>query len=139
MEHTAATSLLSLEFQAICTLFVLVFKMSRNNKGVCFTYLLFGNFPDPRGLGYARTLRYAWFYPRQRQASLRGYYGGNPRTSPKNRKRFFEKFLFLSFSYTWEKTGARHKRLQYGAGRVMGPPTPPGYGTPSPPHAYDCL
>ena len=83
LEHTAATLLLSLEFQAICTSFVLIFKISLNNKGVCFTYLFFGNFPDPRGLGYARTLRYAWLYPRQSQASLGGYYGGNPRTSPK--------------------------------------------------------
>ena len=64
---------------------------------------IFGNLPDPRGLGRARTLRYAWLYPRQSQASLGGYYGGNPRTSPKNRQHFFKKFPYLSFSYTWEK------------------------------------
>ena len=95
--------LLSLEFQAICASFVLAFTISRNNKGVCFTCLFFGNFPDPRGLGSARTLTYAWLYPRQSQASLRGYYGGNPRTSPKNCQHFFEKFPYLSFSHTWEK------------------------------------
>ena len=83
LEHTAATSLLSLEFRAICTSFVLAFSISRNNKGVCFTCLFFGNLPDPRGLGRARTLRYAWLYPRQSHASLGGYYGGNPRMSPK--------------------------------------------------------
>jgi len=77
--------------------------ISRNNKGVCSTCLFFGNFPDPRGLGGARTVRYAWLYPRQSQASLGGYYGGNPRTSPKNRQCFFEKFPYLSFSYTWGK------------------------------------
>ena len=63
---------------------------------------IFGNLPDPRGLGCARTLRYAWLYPRQSQAFLGGYYRGNPRTSPKIANVFFEKFPFLSFSYTWK-------------------------------------
>ena len=36
----------------------------------------------------------------------------------------------LSFSYPWKKMDARRKQLRYGAGRVVGPPTPPGYGTP---------
>src|SRR6185437_12719554 len=58
LEHTTATSLLSLEFQAICTSFVLAFSISRNNKEVRFTCLFFGNLLDPRRLGYARTLRY---------------------------------------------------------------------------------
>ena len=136
LEHTAATSLLSLEFQAICTLFVLVFMIFRNNKGVCFTCLFFGNLPDPRGLRCARTLRYAWLYPRQSQASLGGYYGGNPRTSPKNFQCFFEKFPYLSFSYTWEK---RTQGISnYGTrpaeswGRLRFRDTAP----PAPPHAY---
>ena len=130
MEHTAATSLLSLEFQAICTSFVLVFKISRNNKGVRFTCLFFGNFPDPRGLGYARTLRYAWLYPRQSHASLGGYYGGNPRTSPKIANVFLKYFRLVPNLLVYlEKTDARRKQLRYGAGRVAGPPTPPGYGT----------
>ena len=100
LEHTAATSLLFFEFRAICTSFVLAFTISRNNKGVCFTCLFLGNFPDPRGLGSAQTLRYAWLYPRQSQASLGSYYGGNPRTPSKNRQCFFEKFSYLSFSCT---------------------------------------
>src|SRR6185503_17659714 len=83
LEHTTATSLLSLKFQAICTSFVLVFSISRNNREVRFTCLFFGNLPDPRELGCARTLRYARLYPRQSRASLGGYYGGNARTSPK--------------------------------------------------------
>ena len=77
--------------------------------------LFFGNLPDPRGLGSTRTLRYAWLYPRQSQASLGGYYGGNPRTSPKNRQRFFEKFPYLSFLYTWEKW--TRGMSNYGMGR----------------------
>ena len=100
LEHTAATSLLSLEFQAICTSFVLAFTISQNNKGVHFTYLFFGNFPNPRGLGCARTMRYARLYPPKSQASLRGYYRGNLQTSPKNRQCFFEKFPYPNFSYT---------------------------------------
>ena len=92
LEHTTTTSLLSLKFQAICTSFVLAFSISQNNKEVCSACLFFGNPPDPRGLGRAQTLRYAWLYPWQSQASLGGYYGGNPRTSPKNRQCFFEIF-----------------------------------------------
>ena len=102
----------------------------RNNKGVCFTCLFFVNLPDPRGLGCARTLRYAWLYPRQSQASLRGYNGDNPRTSPKNRQCFFRKISVSKFLVYLGKTDARHKKLRYEAGRVVGPPTPPGYGTP---------
>ena len=124
-EHTAATSLLSLEFQAICTSFVLAFTISQNNKGVCSTCLFFGNFPDPRGLGGARTLRYAWLYPRQSQASLGGYYGGNPRTSPKNHQHFFRKISVSKFLVYLGKTDARHKQLRYEAGRDTTPPSPP--------------
>ena len=135
LEHTAATSLLSLEFQAICASFALAFTISRNNKGIYFTCLFFGNLPDPQGLGGTRTLRYAWLCPRQSQASLGGYYGGNPRTSPKNRQCFFEKFPYLSFSYTWEKQ--MRGISNYGTrpaeswGRLRLRDTAP----PSPPHA----
>ena len=141
LEHTAATSLLFLEFQAICTSFVLAFTISRNNKGVCFTCLFFGNFPDPRGLGGAQTLRYAWLYPRQSQASLGGYYGGNPRTSPKNRQCFFEKFPYLSFSYTLEKRTRGMSNYGTGLAEPWGRLHLRDTATPSPPHAqvaYEC-
>ena len=64
--------------------------------------------------------------------------GGNPRTSPKIANVFSKYFrldpkLLVSLE---KKTDARRKQLRYGADRVVGPPTPPGYGTPSPPHAY---
>ena len=92
---------------------------------------IFGNLPDPRRLECARTLRYAWLYPQQSQASLEGYYGGNPRTSPKIANVFSKKFRLASkLLVHLEKTDARRKQLRYGAGRVVGPPTPPGYGTP---------
>ena len=136
MEHTAATSLLSLEFQAICTSFVLVFMISRNNKGVCFTCLFFGNLPDPRRLGYARTLRYAWLYPRQSQASLGGYYGGNPRTSPKIANVFFEKFPSLSFSYTWRKWTRGISNYGTGPAESWGRLRLRDTAPPSPPYAY---
>ena len=137
MEHTTATLLLSLAFQAICVLFELAFSVSRNNKEVRFTYCFLGNLPDPRGLGCARTLRYAWLYPRQSQASLGGYYRGNPRTSPKSHQCFSKYFrLDPKLLVSLEKMDARCKQLRYWAGRVVGPPTPPGHGTPSPPYAY---
>ena len=130
MEHTAVTSLLSLEFQATCASFVLAFTISRNNKGVCSTCLFFGNFPDPRGLGGARTLRYAWLYPRQSQASLGGYYGGNPRTSPKKSPTFFRKISVSKFLVYLGKTGARHEQLRYGSAYASGIWHPPHHLTP---------
>ena len=113
LEYTTAMSLLSLEFRAICTSFVLAFLISRNNKEVCFTCLFFGNLPDPRGLGCARTQRNAWIYPRQSQASLGGYYGGNPRTSPKITNIFSKNFrLAFKLLVHLEKTDARCKQLR---------------------------
>src|SRR6185312_557697 len=106
LEHTTATSLLSLEFRAFCTLFVSALSISRN--ALCL--FIFGNLPDPRGLGCARTLRYAWLYPRQSQASLGGYYGGNPRTSPKITNVFSKYFrLDPKLLVSLEKTDARRK------------------------------
>ena len=65
---------------------------------------IFGNLPDPRRLGCALTLRYARLYPRQSRAPLGGYYGGNPRTSPKSRQCFRNISVSpLSFSYPWKK------------------------------------
>ena len=98
---------------------------------------IFGNLPDPRGLGSAQTLMYAWLYPRQSQVFLGGYYGGNPRTSPKIANVFSKYFrLVLKLLVSLEKIDARCKQLRYGAGRVVGLPTPPGYGTPLTPYAY---
>ena len=91
---------------------------------------IFGNFPNPRGLGRARTLRYARLYPRQSQASLGGYYGGNPRASPKIAN-IFLKEICAQVSRILRKVDARHKRLRNGIGRAEGPPTPPGYGIPT--------
>ena len=91
---------------------------------------IFGNFPNPQGLGRAQTLRYARLYPRQSQASLGGYYGGNPRTSPKM-PTFFSKNFRIQVSRILRKVDARHKRQRNGIGRTAGPPTPPGYGIPT--------
>ena len=101
---------------------------------------IFRNLPDPRGLGCARTPRYDWLYPRQSQASLGGYYGGNPRTSPKIANVFSKYFcLDPKLLVYLERTGVRHRQLRYGVGRVMGPPTPLGYGTPLTTPRLRCL
>ena len=89
---------------------------------------IFGNSPNPRGLGCARTLRYARLYPRQSQASLGGYYGGNHRTSPKSPTFFPKNF---QVSHILRKVDTRRKRPRNGIGRATGPPTPPGYGIPT--------
>ena len=119
---------------------MLVFQISRNHKGVCFTYLFFGNLLNPRGLGRARTLRQARLYPRQSQASLGGYYGGTPER-PQKIANVFSKYFRLDpkLLVSLEKTDARRKELRYGAGRVVGPPTPPGYGTPLTTPRLRCL
>ena len=57
--------------------------------------------------------------------------GGTPERSQKSRQCFLKYFrLDPKFLVSLEKTDARRKQLRYGAGRVVGPPTPPGYGTP---------
>ena len=137
LEHTTATSLLSLEFRDICTSIVLAFTISRNNKGVCFTCLFFGNFLDPRGLGSARTQRYAWLYPRQSRASLGGYYGGDPRTSPKIANVFRNISVSpLSFSYPWKKRTRGVSNYGTGPAESWGRLRLRDTAPPSPPHAY---
>ena len=77
--------------------------------------VIFGNLPNPRRLGCARTLRYAWLYPQQSQASLGGYNGGNPRTTPKIANVFSKNFRLVSkLLVHLEKTDARRKQLRYG-------------------------
>ena len=49
LEHTTATSLLSLEFRAICTSLVLAFSISQNNKEVHITCLFLGTFQTLEG------------------------------------------------------------------------------------------
>ena len=41
--------------------------------------------------------------PSAKPSLPRGLLRGEPPNVPKNRQRFFKKFLYLSFSYTWEK------------------------------------
>ena len=139
MEHTAATSLLSLEFQAICTSFVLEFTIFRNNKGVRFTYLFFWELSRPSGARMRTNTEVRLVLPSAKPSLPRELLRGEPPNVPKNHQRFFEKFPSLSFSYIWKKTDARHKQLRYGAGRVVGPPTPPGYGTPLTTPRLSCL
>ena len=94
-------------------------------------WFIFWNHLGPRRLGCALTLRYARLYPWQSRASLGGYNGETPERPQKVANVFRNiSVSTLSFSYPWKKTDARRKQLRYGAGRVEGPPTPPGYGTP---------
>src|SRR6185312_3995846 len=97
----------------------------------------FGNLPDPRGLGRARTLRYARLYPRQSRASLGSYYGGNPRTSSKSRQ-YFSKYFRLDpkLLVSLEKTGARRKQLRTGPAESRGRLRLRDTAQPSPPYAY---
>ena len=98
---------------------------------------VFGNLPDPRRLRCARTLRYAWLYPRQSQASLGGYYGGTPEC-PQKSPTFFRKTSVspLSFSYTWKKRTRGVSNYGTGPAESWGRLRLRDTAPPSPPHAY---
>ena len=69
-----------------------------------------------------------------------GLLRGEPPNVPKNRQCFSKYFrLAPKFLESLEKTEARRKQLRYGADRVVGPPTPPGYGTPLTTPRLRCL
>src|SRR6185437_16229058 len=57
--------------------------------------------------------------------------GGTPER-PQKVANVFSKYFRLDpkLLVSLEKMDARRKQLRYGAGRVVGLPTPPGYGTP---------
>ena len=68
--------------------------------------------------------------PSAKPSLPRGLLRGEPPNVPKNRQRFFRKISVSKLLVHLEKMDVRHKQLRYGAGRVVGPPTPSGYGTP---------
>src|SRR6185503_10431919 len=72
--------------------------------------------------------------PSAKPSLPQGLLRGEPPNVPKKSPKFFRKIPVSKFLVYLGKTDARHKQLRYGAGRVAEPPTPPGYGTPSPPH-----
>ena len=55
--------------------------------------------------------------------------GGTPER-PQKSPMFFRKISVSKLLVHLEKMDARRKQLWYGAGRVVGLPTPPVYGTP---------
>jgi len=79
--------------------------------------------------------------PSAKPSLPRGLLRGELPNVPKNRQRFSRNISVspLSFSYTWKKTDVRHRQLWYGAGRVVGPPMPPGHGTPLTTPRLRCL
>ena len=68
--------------------------------------------------------------PSAKPSLTRGLLRGEPPNVPKIANIFFKKIPSLKFLVHLEKMDARHKQLRYEAGRVIGLPTPPGYGTP---------
>ena len=68
--------------------------------------------------------------PSAKPSLPRGLLWGEPPTVPKKSPMFFRKISVSKFLVYLGKTDARHKQLRYEAGRVVGPPTPSGYGTP---------
>ena len=75
--------------------------------------------------------------PSANRASLGGYYGGNPRTSPKNRQ-YFSKYFRLDpkLLVSLEKTGARRKQLRTGPAESRGRLRLRDTAPPSPPYTY---
>ena len=103
LEHTIATSLLSLAFQAIRTSFVFAFMISRNNKGVRFTCLFFWE-PSGHSGAWMRTntvVRLA--LPSAKPSLPRGLLQGEPPNVPKKSPMFFRKISVSKFLVHLEK------------------------------------
>ena len=100
-----------------------------------FTYLFFGNLLDPRGLGCTRTLRYAWLYPWQSQASLGATTGGTPERPQKSPTFFRKKTSVSKLLVHLEKMDARHKHYSTGPAESWGHLRLRDTAPPSPPHA----
>ena len=91
-------------------------------------YTLLVYFWEPSGPSKARmrtNTKVRLALPSAKPSLPRGYYGANPRTFPKIANVFSKYFRLVSKLLVYlEKTDARRKQLRYGAGRVVGPPTP---------------
>src|SRR6185295_16582270 len=117
--------------QAISILFVIAFSISQNNKEAPFTYRFLGTFPTLEGSGahgHGGTLGFTL----GKAEPPSGATTGETPERPQKVANVFSKYFRLDpkLLVSLEKTDARRKQLRYGAGRVVGPPTPPGYGTP---------
>ena len=136
MEHTTATSLLSLEFQAFCTFVrTRIFKFPEIVK----KYALLVYFWEPSGPSRARMRTNTDVHlalPSAKPSLPRGLLRGEPPNVPKNRQRFFKKFPSLSFSYTWKKMDARHKHYGTGPAESWGHLRLRDTAPPSPPYTY---
>ena len=137
-------SLLSLEFRAICTSFVLAFSISRNNKEVRFTCLFLGTFQTP-GSGHRQMARARMHMntevrlalPSAKPSLPRGLLRGNPRTSPKIVNVFRNISVSpLSFSYPWKKRTRGVSNYGTGPAESWGRLCLQDTAPPSPPHAY---
>ena len=123
-----------MKFQTL--LYTVYTRISRNNKAVQFTYLFSGNLSRPSGAWMRTNTEVCLAFPSAKPSLPRGLLRGEPPNVPKKSPTFFRKISVSKFLVYLGKTDARHEQLRYGAGWAVGPPTPPGYGTPSPPHAY---
>ena len=82
LEHTAATSLLSLKFQAICTSLVLVFKISRGNKKYALLIYLW-ELSEPSGARMRTNTEVHSALPSAKPSLPRGLLRGEPLNVPK--------------------------------------------------------
>ena len=100
LEHTAAMSLLSLEFQAI------LYNCLYSHFGfpeIIKKYALLVYFWEPSGPSWARmrmNTKVCLALPSVKPSLPRGLLWGEPPNVPKNHQCFFDKFLYLSFSYS---------------------------------------
>ena len=74
--------------------------------------------------------------PSAKPSLPRGRLRGGPQNIPINRQRFFEKFLSLSFSYTWKKRTRGIRNYGTGPAESWGRLRLLDTAPPSPPHAY---
>src|SRR6185436_16971492 len=91
---------------------------------------IFWELSGPSGARRRTNTKVRLALPSAKPSLPRGLLRGEPPNVPKKSPMFFRKISVSKFLVYLGKTDARHKQLQYEAGRVMGPPMPPGYGTP---------
>ena len=93
---------------------------------------IFWELSGPSGARKRTNTEVCLALPSAKPSLPRGLLRGEPPNVPKKVTNVFSKYFRLDpkLLVSLEKMDARHKQLRYGAGRVVGPPTPPGYGTP---------
>ena len=122
-------SLLPMNSQAICTSLVLAFKISRSNKEYALPVYLWELF-EPSGVRTRTNTEVRSALPSAKPSLPRELLRGEPPNVPEIAN-VFSKSSRIQVFCLFRKVNMKHKQLQNGIGRAVGPPTHLGYGIPT--------